>query len=227
TVMVLYAHFLKDAVPGALGHLLTASLLNAPAAIVMARLLVPANPGDEATPVKLEGLYSLTMDAITCGTGDGLKLLLNITAMLVALVALVNMILGLAPHIAGAPISLERALGWLMAPVAWAIGIPWAEAFAAGQLIGTKVVLNELLAYLQMENLSPARMSESSKLIMTYALCGFANFGSLGIMLGGLGAMAPERCGEITALGLKSILSGLMPTLLTGALVGVLLHITA
>jgi CNT family concentrative nucleoside transporter len=229
TVMVLYAHFLKDAVPGALGHLLTASILNAPAAIVMARLLVPALPGDGAAAIKLDGLYSSTMDAITRGTGDGLKLLLNITAMLVvlvALVALVNMILGLAPQVAGAPISLERVLGWLMAPVAWAIGIPWAEAMAAGQLIGTKVVLNELLAYLQMTRLSPAMLSDGSKLIMTYALCGFANFGSLGIMLGGLGAMAPERRAEITALGLKSILSGLMATLLTGALVGVLFHIT-
>jgi CNT family concentrative nucleoside transporter len=228
TMMVLYARFLQDVVPGAIGHLLTASVLNAPAAIVIARLLVPAAPDDAADDVRMEGLYASTMDAITTGTADGLRLLLNIVAMLivlVALVALVNMILAALPAVAGAPLSLERLLGWIMSPVAWAIGIPWAEAGTAGQLLGTKVVVNEFFAFLQMGKMPPEVLSPESKLILTYGMCGFANFASLGIMLGGLSAMAPDRRVEIVGLGLKSILSGLMATLLTGALAGLLFRV--
>jgi CNT family concentrative nucleoside transporter len=168
------------------------------------------------------------MDAVTRGTADGLRLLLNIVAMLivlVALVALVNMILAALPAIAGAPLSLERLLGWIMSPVAWAIGIPWAEAGTAGQLLGTKVVVNEFFAFLQMGKMPPEVLSPESKLILTYGMCGFANFASLGIMLGGLSAMAPDRRVEIVGLGLKSILSGLMATLLTGALAGLLFRV--
>ena len=217
TVMVLYAQFLQGVVPGAIGHLLTASILNAPAAIVIARLMVPAEPGAEADRVEMAGIYDSTMDALTQGTADGLRLLLNIVAMLivlVALVALIDMILGLAPHVAGAPLSLERLFGWALSPVAWAIGIPWKEAGIAGELIGTKVVLNELLAYLQMSHIPATQLSATSKLILTYGMCGFANFGSLGIMLGGLTAMAPERRGDIVSLGLKSIMAGVIATLL-------------
>ena len=114
-------------------------------------------------------------------------------------------------------------LGWVMAPVVWLIGIPWTEAQAAGALMGVKTVLNELVAYLELARLPPEALSERSRLIMTYALCGFANFGSLGIMIGGMGAMAPEWRGEIVALGMKSILSGTLATLMTGAVVGILL----
>lgn len=228
TVMVLYAQFLKDAVPGALGHLLTASVMNAPAAIVVARLMVPEAHGAVAAEARLDRLYDSSMDALTQGTADGLRLLLNVAAMLlvlVALVALVNMALGALPGLAGAPLSLERMLGWIMAPLAWAIGIPWAEAATAGQLLGTKVVLNELIAYLQMGGMSTAELSPASKLILTYALCGFANIGSLGIMLGGLTAMAPERRADILALGPKALLAGLFATLATGALAGMVFHI--
>ncbi|MHA1107937.1 MAG: NupC/NupG family nucleoside CNT transporter [Alphaproteobacteria bacterium] len=226
TVMVLYATFLKDIIPDAIGHLLTASILSAPAAVVIARLMVPGGDTDAAEGgISLAGAHASTMDAITTGTLDGLKLLLNIIAMLIVLVALVtlaNMILALLPEVGGAPLTLQMLLGYIMAPLAWLIGIPWAEAGVAGSLLGTKVVLNELIAYLDMAALPAEALAPRSRLILTYAMCGFANFASLGIMIGGLGAMAPERRGEIVSLGLKSILAGLMATSMTGALVGLL-----
>ena len=218
TVMVLYASFLAPVLPDAMGHILTASLISAPAAITVARLMVPetgeATAGRMAEPDEAAG----PMDAITRGTLAGLKLLLNIVAMLlvlVALVSLVNLLLGWL----GVP-RLQELLGILMAPVVWLIGIPWEEAVAAGSLMGTKTVLNELLAYADLAALPPGTLSERSTLIMTYALCGFANFGSLGIMIGGLGTMAPERRDEIVGLGMKSIVAGTLATLLTGAVVG-------
>ena len=226
TVMVLYATFLRDVIPNAIAHLLTASILNAPAAVVIARLMVPGEDGAAEADVALSGMYTNSMDALTAGTLDGLRLLLNIVAMLivlVALVALANLALGLAGDVAGAPLTLQRLLGYVMAPVAWLIGVPWAEAGQAGALLGTKVILNELIAYLDFSALPEGALAPRSRLIMTYALCGFANFGSLGIMIGGLGAMAPERRGEIAALGLKSILAGTLATCLTGAVVGLLM----
>ncbi len=166
------------------------------------------------------------MDAITRGTIDAIPLWLNILAMLVVMVALVtiaNQLLGLLPAVAGEPLTFQRLLGWIMAPVVWLIGIPWAEAQAAGALMGIKTILNELVAYIELTNLPEGTLSDRSRLIMTYALCGFANFGSLGIMIGGLGAMSPRRRPEIVALGMKSILAGTMATLMTGSLVGILL----
>jgi CNT family concentrative nucleoside transporter len=164
------------------------------------------------------------MDAITKGTTDGLKLLLNIVAMLivlVALVALVNKALSILPDIGQSPITLERILGYIMAPIVWLMGIPWAETQTAGSLMGTKTILNELLAYLDLAHLPENALSPRSRLIMTYAMCGFANFGSLGIMIGGLGSMVPERRNEIVSLGMRSIVSGTLATCMTGALVGV------
>ena len=226
TVLVLYATFLKDVVPGAVGHLLSASVLNAVTAIVIARIMVPAAEKIPAPPTPLDRHYSNSMDAITQGTLDGLTLLLNITAMLIvliALVALVNALLGLAGDVGGATLTLQRLLGYLLSPLAWLIGIPWAEAGTAGALMGTKIVLNELLAYLSLSGLPREALSDHSRLILTYALCGFANFGSLGIMLGGLGAMAPERRSEIVSLGLKTIMSGTLATWLTAAVAGLIL----
>jgi CNT family concentrative nucleoside transporter len=165
------------------------------------------------------------MDAIVKGTLAGLELLLNIVAMLIVFVALVhlaNAILGLLPDVAGAPITLQRVLGLVMAPVCWLIGIPWAQAPTAGALMGVKTILNELIAYLDMSKLAPDALDPRARLIMLYALCGFANFGSLGIMIGGLATMAPERRDEIVSLGLKSIVSGTLSTLLMGAMVGLL-----
>jgi len=225
TMMVLYASFLNGVIADPLGHILTASVLNAPAAIVIARLMVPPGTGRQPEAVTLTSPYDSAMDAVTRGNLDGLTLLLNIGAMLivlVALVALANAALGLLPDWGGAAITLQRLLGHALAPIAWLIGIPWAEASAAGALLGTKIVLNELIAYLAMARLPPGTLSDESRLIMTYALCGFANFGSLGIMIGGMGAMVPGRRGEIVALGLRSIAAGSLTTCLTAALVGLL-----
>lgn len=225
TVMVLYAGFIAEAVPGAMGHILTASLISAPAALTVAHIMLPDSVDTEARLDKAQHSSS-AMDAITRGTLDGLQLLLNILAMLVVLVALVhltNLVLGLLPAVSGEALSLQRLLGWLMSPLVWLLGIPWEEAQAAGALMGTKTVLNELLAYLQLAQLPAGVLSERSQLIMTYALCGFANFGSLGIMIGGMGAMCPERRPEIVSLGMKSIIAGTLATSMTGAVVGVLL----
>jgi CNT family concentrative nucleoside transporter len=164
------------------------------------------------------------MDAITVGTERGLALLLNILAMLivlVALVALTNSVLGLFPDVGGTTLTLERLLGWVMAPVVWLIGVPWSEAPAAGSLMGIKTVLNELLAYLRLAEIGGG-LSERTRLIMTYALCGMANFGSVGIMIGGLATMAPERRREIVELGMKSVVGGTLATLSTGAVVGII-----
>lgn len=226
TMYALYVAFLADVIPGAAGHLLTASLISAPAAIMIARLMVPVEGAEVQERIETGRLYDNSMDAVTTGTIDGLRLLGYILGMLVVLVALVslaNTILGLAPDAWGAPLTLQRILGWVMAPVTWLIGIPWSEAVTAGQLLGTKVVLNELLAYLELAKLPADALSERSRLIMTYAMCGFAHFGSLGIMIGGMGAMAPDRRKEIVQLGLKSVLAGVMATCMTGAVVAVLI----
>jgi CNT family concentrative nucleoside transporter len=163
------------------------------------------------------------MDAITQGTIDGLGLLLNIVALLIvliALVALANAMLGVLPDLAGAPVTLQRLFGFVMAPVCWLMGIPWTEAATAGALMGTKTVINEFVAYLDLAKLPPEALGERSRVIMTYALCGFANFGSLGIMIGGLATMAPSRRAEVVGLGLKSIVAGTLSTCLIGTVVG-------
>lgn len=226
TMMVLYASILGPVVPDAMGHILSASIISAPAAIVVAALMVPPQGrptvGDLVPAQPARG----AMDAVTRGTLDGLTLLLNIVALLIVLVALVtlaNLMLGALPEVAGKPVTLQRMLGLVMAPLVWLAGIPWGEAVTAGALMGTKTILNEFVAYLDMARLPDAELSLRSRLIMTYALCGFANFGSLGILIGGLAAMAPERRDEVVALGIRSIVSGTLATLATGAVVGIFL----
>ena len=225
TVMVLYATALANVIDNPVGHLLTASLLSAPAAVLIARVMVPEPDETVGGSVTPERLYDSSVDALTRGTLDGLTLLLNIVATLIVVVALVylaNLLLGLLPDIAGAPITLERLLGYVMAPVAWLMGIPWSEAVAAGSLLGIKVVLNELIAYFTLAGLPEGTLSERSRLIMTYALCGFANFASLGILIAGIGAMVPERRSEIVGLGLRSILAGTLAACMTGTVIGLL-----
>ncbi|MBI3939040.1 MAG: nucleoside:proton symporter [Betaproteobacteria bacterium] len=225
TVMVLYASIIGPVVPEAMGHILAASIISAPAGIVVAALMVPPVGAVTAGELMPAQPASSSMDAVTRGTLDGLQLLLNIVAMLIVLVALVtlaNMMLGLAPDAGGAPLTLQRILGIGMAPIVWLIGIPWAEAPTAGALMGTKTILNELIAYIDLARLPDAALGVRSRVIMTYALCGFANLGSLGILIGGLATMVPERREEIVGLGLKSIVSGTLATLLTGATVGML-----
>jgi len=227
TVLVLYATLLAPLIPDAAAHFVIASVLGAPAAILVSLIMVPET-SDKRTGGTLEDPemeVSGTMDAIVKGTSAGIELLINIVAMLlvlVALVYLVNAILGLLPNVAGAAISLQRLLGLVMAPVCWLMGLPWDQAVTAGSLMGTKTVLNELIAYVDLSKLAPGVLDTRSRLIMLYAMCGFANFASLGIMIGGLGVMAPERREEINALGLKSIVSGTLTTCLMGAVVGVL-----
>ena len=224
TVMALYASILSKVIPDALGHILIASIVSTPAAIAISVLMVPGEAS--ATEGKLVSQAATSsMDAVTRGTVDGAQLLVNIVAMLVVLVALVslaNQVLALLPEVAGAPVTLQRLFGIALAPLVWIMGIPWAEATTAGALMGTKTVLNELLAYVDLAKLPEGALSPRSRLMMTYALCGFANFGSLGIMIGGLATMAPERRDEIVSLGGKTILSGTLATCVAGSVVGML-----
>lgn len=213
TVLFLFAGILKGVMTDAIAHLLVASVLSAPAALVVAFLMVPPEGVPTGGDIDLRSTDSGAIDAITRGTLEGAQLLVNIVAMLlvfVALVTLVNLII--------APYSLQGILGWLLAPLAWLAGVPWAEAQTGGALLGTKTVLNELVAYIELAK--NTELSERSRLILTYALCGFANFGSLGIMIGGMGTMCPERRAEIVALGMKSIVAGTLATCLVAAMVG-------
>ena len=216
TVLFLYAKVLRDAVPDVVAHLLIASILSAPAALAVSFLMVPPGKATGGQDMKLESDASGSMDALTQGTLQGAQLLLNIVAMLVVFVALVALV-----NFAIAPYTLQGVLGWLLAPLAWLCGLPWSEARAGGALLGTKTVVNEFVAYLDLSRMS--ELSTRSRTLMTYALCGFANFGSLGIMAGGLGTMCPERRGEIVALGIKSIVAGTLATCLTAATVALVL----
>ena len=228
TVLVIYATLLGPIVPDAAAHFVIASVMGAPAAILISLVMVPERAAQRTggETVEVAKVASSTMDAIVRGTAAGLELLLNICAMLIVLVALVHLanaiIAGILPEVAGAPITLQRLLGLVMAPVCWLMGIPWDEAAAAGALMGIKTVLNEFVAYVELSKLPPETLDARSRLIMLYAMCGFANFGSLGIMIAGLSTMAPERRGDVLSLGLKSILSGTLATCLMGAIVGVL-----
>jgi CNT family concentrative nucleoside transporter len=228
TVLVIYATILGPLIPDAGVHLVIASVLGAPAAILISLIMVPETQGpraDDESPIVPESVASSTMDAIVKGTAAGLELLLNICAMLIVLVALVhlaNAMLSLLPDVAGAPISLQRALGLVMAPVTWLMGVPWSQAPTAGSLMGIKTILNEFIAYVEFSKLPADALDSRSRLIMLYALCGFANFGSLGIMIAGLSTMAPGRRDDVLSLGLKSIVSGTLTTCLIGAIVGML-----
>ena len=230
TVMVLYSVILGEVIDNALGHILTASVISAPAAIMLALIMVPATPKDSAKiaggdAVDISTDYHNVMDAIVRGTSDGLKLMVNVGAMLlvfIALVALFNSALLLVPYSSNDPLTLQTILGWMFAPLVWLMGIPWQEAQLAGTLMGIKTALNELLAFLALVDLPAESLSDKSTIIMTYALCGFANFGSLGIMIAGLTGMCSERTREIVALAPKSLISGTLATCMTGAIAGLL-----
>jgi CNT family concentrative nucleoside transporter len=228
TVLVVYATVLGPVIPDAPAHLVIASVIGAPAAILISLIMVPEKrdaPASDAAVFEVGKVASSSMDAIVRGTAAGLELLLNICAMLIVLVALVhlaNAIIGLLPAVGGAPITLQRLLGYVMAPICWLLGIPWKEALIAGSLMGMKTILNEFIAYVELAKLPADALEPRSRLIMLYAMCGFANFGSLGIMIAGLGTMAPERRDDVLSLGLKSIVSGTLATCVIGAIVGML-----
>ena len=225
TVIVLYASTLAPVVPDALGHLLAASIISVPAAVMVARLMMPETALPTEGDIGVEDLPDSAMEAVTRGTLDGVTLLINVIAMLIVLVTLVhliNMALGGLPNLYDKPITLQLMLGYALAPIAWLMGIPWSEAVAGGGLLGIKIVLNEFLAFLELTALPKDTLSPRSTLIMTYALTGFANFASLGIMIGGLVTIAPSRRTEIVQLGIRSIVAATIATCMTGAIVGLL-----
>jgi CNT family concentrative nucleoside transporter len=225
TMMVLYASVLTPARADALTHILAASVMSIPAALMIAAIMIPFHDDSAEQLTEIRSEDQGAFDAITRGALDGVRLLINILAMLivfVALVALLNMLLALLPDVAGSPLTLQRLLGYVFAPLVWLMGIPAEEALFAGSLMGTKTVLNEFLAYLTLISAPEGALSERSEIIMIYAMCGFANFGSLGIMIGGIGTMAPERRAEVAELGLLSIVGGTFATMLTGTVVGVI-----
>jgi CNT family concentrative nucleoside transporter len=224
TVMVIYAGFLAPLIPDALGHILTASVIATPAALAVAAVMVPwraAGDGDEGV-LAMDSPPASAVDAIVKGTMDGVAPLVAIVCMLVvtvALVSLANMGLGALWAWDGAPITLQRLFALGFRPVMWLVGVPWAESGTAAGLMATKTVLNEFVAY---RDLAVAELSPGSRIILTYALCGFANFGSLGILVGGLGAMLPNRRGEVVALGMRAVLAGTIATCMSGAVAGAL-----
>ena len=223
TVLALYAVILGPVVPGAIGHILVGSILSLPASILLSKVMIP---GDETTPsdAGTGRLYRSTMDAIAKGAEDGMQMYLNIIAMLVvmiSLVALANVMLGNF-DVWGTPLSFERIVGWIFAPIAWLIGIPAGQAATAGSLMGTKTILNEFIAYLNLAALPGDALDGRSRILMVYALCGFANLGSVGMMIAGVSALAPSRRDEIVDLSLKSIIPGTLATCMTAAVVGLL-----
>jgi CNT family concentrative nucleoside transporter len=225
TVFVLYATILKAVLPGALGHLLVASMMSLPAGILMARIMVPGPAETDLTAEEESVRYRSTMDAMARGTEDGLKLYLQIIAMLIvttALVALLNVIFAVLPPLGGAPLTVERILGWLFSPFVWLLGVPWDQAGAAGGLMGIKLALNELIAYLHMATLPAGALDPRSTQIMVYALCGFANFASIGILIAGMSALMPERRQEVVSLAPRALLAGTLASSLSGAMIGLL-----
>ncbi|HEY7084436.1 MAG TPA: nucleoside transporter C-terminal domain-containing protein [Hyphomicrobiaceae bacterium] len=228
TVLALYATILEPLLPGAAGHLMVASVISVPAGLMLSELMVPdptplSSGAEPAADIIVDDPPHSSMDAIAQGTREGIELLVNVTAMLVvmvALVALANQLMGLLTTPLGTKLTIEAVLGFLCAPLAWLLGIPWAECGKAGALLGVKTVLNELIAYLQLAQIPGDALAGRSRLILTYALCGFANFGSLGIMIGGMVAMVPGRRAEIVSLGAKTIISGTLATMMTAAVVG-------
>ena len=226
SVMVVYTTMLAPIYgPGLIGHFLSASLISIPAGIMFANIMIPSEIKTDFPKEKSEELFSNSMDAITQGTKNGLDIFLNVIAMLIvvmALIFLINAILGLLPNINEVPITLELILGYIFAPLAWFMGIPWSEAFAAGQLLGVKTALNEFVAYLYLSDSETYQLSEKSRLIMLYALCGFANFSSVGILLSGMSAMVPERRKDLISVSGKALWGALLASCLTGFMVGIL-----
>lgn len=228
SIMVIYAMILEGTIPDPIAHILTASIISVPAAITISRILIPQVGEDTSGHLVVPYQFSGSMEAITQGTSDGMRLYINILAMLIvflALVALANAILGIFPGVGGEPMSLQLLLGYILAPFAWFLGIPWDEAVAAGALLGKKTILNELIAFVGLAALPKGILSIKSSLIMTYALAGFANLSSIGIQIGGIGTMVPERKQEIISLGIKALIAGTIASCMSGAIIGILYDI--
>jgi CNT family concentrative nucleoside transporter len=218
TVMLLYAAIIGNTIPNAMGHILTASVLNVISSLIISMIMIPHNSDKQQNKISFPKMADSPMDAIVKGTSDGIKLLVNIIAILIVFIALVNLINQIIQ-----PLSLQSILGVIMAPLAFLMGIPISEVMTAGSLMGTKVILNSLIAYIDLLNLPADALQEKSQLIMIYAMCGFANIGSLGIMVGGMTTIAPEKRSEIISLGMKSLFAGVLATSFTAAVVGLML----
>ncbi len=223
SVMVIYSAMLGEQIQGVLGQLITKSIMSVPAAILFAHVMIPEGNESSQELEKPPRVYESSMDAVTRGTSDGLNIYLHILAILIvaiALVALVNGIIGFI-HIGGEPLTLERFVGWLFAPIAWLMGVPWSEAVTVGSLLGVKTVLNEFLAYVNLQNMPPGALSDTSKLIALYAVCGFANLSSVGIQISGIGAMCPERRPDLISLGFRALYAATLASCMAGAVVGI------
>ncbi len=238
-VMAAYVGLLHNYFPGIAGHLLTASVMSAPAALVMAKLILPETGSPKTSgSVKIEyrKKEANVLEAIASGTSTGLKLAFNVGAMLIsflALLALLNWILGWAGGLlysAGLnwsflqDISIQRILGWIFSPLAYMMGIAWEEAAKAGQLLGLKIAVNEFVAFMSLtQSVSAGELSARTVAILSYALCGFANFLSIGIQIGGIGAIAPERKSDLAKLGVKALIAGALASFTTAAIAGILI----
>lgn len=222
-ILVLYATTLSKTVPNAVGHMIVASLISLPAAVLIARLMVPGDGKASADSAEADLKYESSMDAIIKGTMEGVALVLAVIGIIIVVFALVNLtdqILALLPFIDGQPLTLKRGFGWLFAPLMWSIGIPWDQAPAAGALMGTKTILNEYVAYLDLAALPADTFSARSELIVTYALCGVANLASVGLLVSTIATLAPARRAEVSTLGMKSWVAGNMASAMTGAVIG-------
>ena len=222
-ILVLYATTLSKTVPNAVGHMIVASLISLPAAVLIARLMVPGDGSASAEDAEADLKYESSMDAVIRGTMEGVQLVLAVIGVIIVVFALVNLvdqILSWLPLIEGQPLTLKRGFGWLFAPLMWAIGIPWDQAPAAGALMGTKTILNEYVAYLDLAAVPEGTFDARSKLIITYALCGVANLASVGLLVSTIGTLAPSRRTEVSSLGMKSWIAGNMTSAMTGAVIG-------
>jgi len=225
-ILILYATTLSRTVPDAVGHMISASLISLPAALLIAKLMVPgeASAEGEGPDAGSQGLkFESSIDAIIKGTMDGMQLFLAVIAVIIVVFAsLADQLLALLPMVDGEPLSLKRTFGWLFSPLMWLIGVPWAEAQAAGSLMGTKAILNEYVAYLELAALPPSTFAPRSLLIVTYALCGVANLASIGLLVSTIGTLCPERRAEVAGLGVRSWIAGNMATAMTGAWIGLI-----
>jgi CNT family concentrative nucleoside transporter len=231
-VMAAYVGMLSPYFPDVAGHLLTASVMNAPAALLISKILVPeigAPVTQSSLAVEVEKSEANVIDAAAAGAAQGLKLALNVGAMLLAFVALIALVNGAVGGIGGLfgrpELSLEAIFGWVLAPLAFVMGAPWADAEVVGSLIGVKTVVNEFVAYLQLAGLmeSGVALSPRGTVIATYALLGFANFASIAIQIGGIGGIAPERRGDLSRLGLRAMIGGNLAAFMSASLAGMLL----
>jgi len=226
SVMVVFTTFLKDIYgTGLIGHFLIASIISVPAAIMYANIMIPEDHKTEFPGSSKLNLYSSSMDALTVGTTNGVNIFINIIALLIVVIALItlsNMMLSIFPEVYGEILSLERIAGWFFSPIAWCMGIPWSEAQVAGELLGVKTIFNEFIAYVSLSELTSGQLSPRSNLIMLYALCGFANLGSVGILLSGIGSMVPERKDDLVAISGRALVGAILASCMTGYIVGVL-----